>query len=75
MGKCWVDITSIVDFTGELQLGFIVRFWRERGSRCAGAGLRLAEEYSLRRRSFLREFCALAGGLPRPKYFAKLNNL
>ena len=35
-----------MDFTGEVQLGFIMIFWRGEGSRRAGAGPRFAEEWA-----------------------------
>ena len=38
MGKCWAKIAQISDFAGKLQLGFIVRFWRERGRGGWGCG-------------------------------------
>ena len=38
MGRYWAKIAQISDFTGEVQLGFIVRFWRERGRGGWGCG-------------------------------------
>ena len=38
MGRYWAKIAQISDFTGKLQLGFIMQIWGVRGSRCAGCG-------------------------------------
>ena len=38
MGKYWAKIAQIVDFVGELLLGFIVRFLRDEGVAVRGCG-------------------------------------
>ena len=38
MGRYWAKIAQISDCAGKLQLGFIMRFWRERGRGGWGCG-------------------------------------
>ena len=38
MGRYWAKIAQIVDFVGELLLGFIVRFLRDEGVAVRGCG-------------------------------------
>ena len=51
MGRYWAKIAQISDFSGKLKLGFIMRVWRERGSRWMGMRSRAPPVADAARRS------------------------
>ena len=51
MGRYWAKIAQISDFTGKLQLGFIMQIWGVRGSRWMGMRSRAPPVADAARRS------------------------
>ena len=56
MGKYWAKIAQIVDFVGELLLGFIVRFLRDEGVAVRGCGTTIGPG-ALRRQAETMQRC------------------